>query len=282
MGKGTHLAIALYGYEEGGFLLNGKKRVVIDAGHGGTRDPGAVYYGRQEKDDVLNLAFAVGSILEQNGVDVVYTRVSDVYDTPFEKAQMGNNADADFFVSLHRNAVANPGTASGIMTLVYSDEGVPGELARAINKELARTGFQDLGVVERPGLVVLRRTEMPAVLVEAGFIDNPADNKKFDMQFDEIASAIASGILEVVNRQEETEGYYMVQTGAYRVRDLAEQQLVQLQSEGYPAYMVYENGYYYVRVGAYKNLDNAVEMEKDLRKVGYSTYIFSAGQEMEG
>ena len=53
-------------------------KVVIDAGHGGT-DPGAVYKGRQEKDDNLRLALAVGRILSQNGVDVVYTRTTDVY-----------------------------------------------------------------------------------------------------------------------------------------------------------------------------------------------------------
>ena len=53
-------------------------RVFIDPGHGGT-DPGAVHNGRQEKDDVLRLALAVGRILEDNGVDVVYSRTEDFY-----------------------------------------------------------------------------------------------------------------------------------------------------------------------------------------------------------
>ena len=53
-------------------------KVVVDAGHGGS-DPGAVYEGRQEKDDNLALALAVGSILAENGVDVVYTRTDDSY-----------------------------------------------------------------------------------------------------------------------------------------------------------------------------------------------------------
>ena len=55
-----------------------KKRVVIDAGHGGTTDPGAVYFGRQEKDDALKLALAAGDLLENRGFDVMYTRVDDV------------------------------------------------------------------------------------------------------------------------------------------------------------------------------------------------------------
>ena len=59
-------------------------KVVVDAGHGGS-DPGAVYEGRQEKDDNLALALAVGSILAENGVDVVYTRTDDSYETPFRR-----------------------------------------------------------------------------------------------------------------------------------------------------------------------------------------------------
>ena len=54
------------------------KRVIIDAGHGGS-DPGAVFEGRQEKDDALRLALAVGRILENAGVEVMYTRVTDVW-----------------------------------------------------------------------------------------------------------------------------------------------------------------------------------------------------------
>ena len=144
-------------------------KVIIDAGHGGA-DPGATYYGRQEKIDNLKLALAVGAILSRQGVDVVYTRVNDTYNTPFEKAQMGNHSGADYFISIHRNAMPVPGTASGVETLVYENSGVPALLAQNINSALSDTGFTNLGINERPGLVVLRRTEMPAVLVEAGFI----------------------------------------------------------------------------------------------------------------
>lgn len=152
------------------------KRVIIDAGHGG-EEPGAMYDGRREKDDTLRLALAIGQILENNGVDVVYTRTTDIYDTPLEKAQIANQSGADYFVSIHRNAFPVPGGASGAMTLVYQDAGVPAMLADNIQRNLVETGFRDLGVQERPGLIVLRKTQMPAVLVEAGFIDNPEDNR---------------------------------------------------------------------------------------------------------
>lgn len=174
-------------------------RVVIDAGHGGA-DWGATYENRKEKDDVLNLAFAVGDILRKNGIDVVYTRTSDVYDTPYEKAVMGNESGADFFISLHRNSTPTPNTSTGIETLVYKDEGIKAEMARNINRELADLGFVDRGVIERPNLVVLRRTQMPALLVEAGFINNDADNAKFDADFNLIANAIATGILDSLNQ----------------------------------------------------------------------------------
>ncbi len=174
--------------------------VIIDPGHGGM-DPGAVYQGRQEKDDNLRLALAVGELLAGQGVDVLYTRTDDVYDSPYRKAMIANESGADYLISFHRNASPNAGSASGIQTLVYADRGVAAQMARDINRELVALGFRDLGVIERPGLAVLRRSRMPAVLIETGFIDNEADNQKFDEEFEEIAAAIADGILETLRNE---------------------------------------------------------------------------------
>ena len=244
-------------------------KVMIDAGHGG-EDPGAVFEGRREKDDALRLALAVGEILEDNGVDVMYTRVTDVYDTPQEKAEIANRSEADYLVSIHRNAMPVPGTASGIMSLVYENGGTVGRLGANINRELAQTGFADLGVVERPGLIILRRSGMPAVLVEAGFIDNPEDNALFDRQFQEMAEAIAGGILETIREENEIRPeYYQVQVGAYRERAMAEEIARELSEQGYPAFYVSQDGYYKVRVGAFLNLDNAARMEMHLRQGGW-------------
>lgn len=247
--------------------------VVIDAGHGGS-DFGATYNGRKEKDDNLNLALAVGDILERNGVNVVYTRTEDVYNTPYEKALMGNNADADFFVSIHRNSVPQDNSSSGVETLVYNDAGVKAELARNINSNLASLGFGNRGVIERPNLVVLRRTNLPAVLVEAGFINNDKDNQLFDEKFNEIAQAIADGILETVDMNAAgNSNLYRVQVGAYNDRDNANRLVEQLQREGYPAFIMMNNGLYRVQVGAFKDMDNAVKMEQRLRNDGYNTFI---------
>lgn len=267
-------------------------RIVIDPGHGGS-DSGAVYEGRREKDDNLRLALAVGQILENRGADVVYTRTTDVYNTPFEKAMIGNNADADYFISFHRNAVPTPNTSSGIETLVFSNQGTAANIAENINTELAALGFNNRGVIERPNLVVLRRTRMPAVLVETGFIDNDADNAKFDAEFDQIAQAIADGIMNSVDISAGTGAMvydlpfppgrpcmplFRVQVGAYMNYNNAAATLDNLLSQNLPAFIIREDELYKVQVGAYEILDNAIRMERRMREAGYNTFIVSGCQ----
>lgn len=171
--------------------------VVLDAGHGGA-NPGAVYQGRQEKDDALSLTLAIGNILEANGVNVYYTRTTDVYETPLQKAQEANATGADYFVSIHRNSSPIPNQYTGIESLVYSPYGEAARLAANINEQLENVGYENQGVNQRQNLVVLRRTQMPAVLVEVGFINTDMDNQMFDDTFEETAQAIARGILETI------------------------------------------------------------------------------------
>ena len=180
------------------------RKVIIDAGHGG-QEPGAVYEGRQEKEDALQLAFDVGNALERRGISVSYTRVSDVYDSPYEKAAMANASDADIFLPIHRNAMPVPGIASGVENLVYEDSGTAGALGRNIGEALAEAGWTDLGVKERPGLVVLRNTKTPAVLVEVGFINNEKDNEFLDANMAATADAIADGVLKTFRELDEAE-----------------------------------------------------------------------------
>lgn len=257
--------------------------------HGGA-DPGAVYNGRQEKDDNLELALKVGKLLESQGIDVLYTRTEDVYQTPFEKAQIANRAGADYFISFHRNSSPEPNQYNGVETLVYDKSGLKLTMAENINGALEALGFKNLGVKARPGLVVLRRTRMPALLIETGFLNTDQDNALYDQKNQEIARAIANAILGTldletiedsekpappVQEPEEEDGavYYRVQTGAFRDRKNADQLLYELLDQGYPAFLLYENGYYKVQVGAFKVLANAILMEHRLRRAGYSTII---------
>lgn len=179
-------------------------KVIIDAGHGG-REPGAIYGDRKEKDDTLRLALAVGEILKKNGVDVVFTRTEDVYNSPYEKAQIANREGGDFLISIHRNASPEANQYSGVESLVFDRSGKKVELAENINRELEAAGYRNLGIKERPGLVILRRTQMPAVLVEVGFLNTDADNMLFDRNFEGIAEAIAQGVLETVREDTEAQ-----------------------------------------------------------------------------
>lgn len=255
--------------------------IMLDAGHGG-RDPGAVYNGRQEKDDALKLALAVGEILQNRGVDVEYTRTTDVYETPYEKAMEANQAGADLFVSIHRNSFPQDNAASGVESLVYDLSGLKLQIAEAIDEQLETVGFVNLGVKERPNLVVLKRTKMPAVLVEAGFVNSDADNRLFDENFEDIALAIAEGILDTLERnglveqgQETGEEGYRVQTGSFRSRAYAERLRNELLEQDFPAYIDEEEGYLRVRVGEYQTLEEAVKMERRLKTAGYPTVIVS-------
>ena len=268
-------------------------KVVMDAGHGGS-DPGAVSDGRREKDDNLALALAVGSILAENGVDVVYTRTDDTYETPFQKAQKGNQEGADLFISIHRNSSPEKDQYSGVETLLYDESGIKKELAENINRELAKEGFQNLGIRERPGLVVLRRTRMPAALIEVGFINTQTDNELLDQNFDGVVRAIADGILMTLRKNgllseenrstaleysEEPDGSehksfrYRVQTGAFRREENAWKLYQKLLKQCFPAEIGKDEDFFLVWVGNYEKLDNAVKMEQKLKHLGYAAYI---------
>lgn len=245
--------------------------IILDAGHGGM-DNGAVYNGRKEKDDALRITLAVGERLENAGYNVLYTRTTDRYDTPFQKAQIANNSGADYFISFHRNSGEVPNTYNGVQALVYADNTRAAQIGEDILNQLVALGFRDLGVVERPGLVVLRRTNMPAVLMELGFINNDNDNRIFDQQFDEMADAIVRGIeqgipLTQVPRE------YGVQVGLFQYESNARYLQEQLQDMGYTVTMRRDNPYYAVIVGREPTLEDAAELQSQLRQQGYETLV---------
>lgn len=247
--------------------------IVIDAGHGGF-DSGATYQGRREKDDTLRLALAVGEILKQDGFEVYFTRTTDEYQSPYEKARIANATGAGYFVSLHRNSSPVPNTYQGVQTLVYQENQVVNDIASSINSQLENVGFQNLGIEERPGLVVLRRTEMPAVLVEVGFINSDEDNRIFDQNFSEIAQAIAAGIEEGIREaQGEAERNYGVQVGLFQYYSNAQYLQQQLQELGYTVQIRKEGPYYAVIVGIEPSLEMAVSLQNRLREMGYDTLV---------
>lgn len=272
-------------------------KIVIDAGHGGY-DAGATYNGRKEKDDTLALALAVGEILEAQGYDVIYTRVEDVYDSPVQKARIGNESGADFFVSIHRNSSPSPNQYNGVQTLVYNNTGLKAAMAENVNNELGKVGYRNINVVERPDLAVLRRTKMPAILVEAGFINSDADNNLLDTKFSETAEAIARGIDETIRdagytavqmvneyygisrtvpafaeKQPQESAGYQILVGIYRAYGTASYQANRFINAGYDAMVYEDDGLYQVRVGNYDTIEDALIAQRELRDRGYDTLI---------
>lgn len=256
-------------------------KIIIDAGHGGY-DNGATYNGRKEKDDNLALALAVGEVLADSGLDVGFTRVDDVYQSPVEKARIANQMDGDFFVSIHRNSSPVPNTYSGVQSLIFEEGGIANQMADNINREMEQVGFNNLGTSVRRNLAVLRRTDMPAVLVEAGFINTDADNALFDSKFPEMAQAIADGIIGTLIQSGELEfedvdedEIYRVQTGLFRNRANADAMAAQLRNLGFPVAIEMFNDLYAVKVGEHDDLEDATELEQRLRRMGYDTLIVS-------
>lgn len=251
------------------------KSIVLDAGHGG-RDNGAVYEDMVEKNDNLRIVLALGQELENRGFEVYYTRTTDVYQTPFEKAEIANETNADVFLSVHRNSGVNPGEYSGVESLVYKKEGLALELAENINGALGLIGFDEIGVFAEPGIIVLRKTKMPAVLAEVGFINEEGDNRLLNENFDDVVMALADavqGTLEPEVYPAGTGGFFQVQIGSYASREEASAAMQQVSGEGFPAMVDTRNRAYRVVVGRYQELDNAVLMERVLRNHGYATKI---------
>ncbi len=245
--------------------------IILDAGHGGY-DNGASFRGRREKDDTLLVTLAVGQRLEDAGYNVLYTRTTDRYDSPLEKAQIANRSGADYFISFHRNSGVNPNTYNGTQALVYEANTEAARLGESINDELVKFGFKDLGVDERPGLVVLRRTQMPAVLMELGFINNDMDNQMFDQRFDEMVDAIVQGVENALPLGNAGNGYG-VQVGLFRYEPNARYLEEQLEDMGYFAQVRWEDPYYAVVVGNEATLEEAASLQAQLRQDGYDTLV---------
>ena len=181
-------------------------KIYLDQGHN-PRDynTGAEGNGFYEQDLTYRIGILLYDLLRANGnFDVRLSRPTP--DTILgtnnssslsERVREANAFGADVFISLHTNAAANP-NASGSEALIYRrGSSVALGLAEDILENLNLvTGLRNRGVIERPGLYVLRRTNMPAVLVEMGFITNPGDAELIVNSPDLFALGIYRGIVD--------------------------------------------------------------------------------------
>jgi N-acetylmuramoyl-L-alanine amidase len=167
--------------------------VVIDAGHGGFDRGGIPGQRVAEKTMTLDVAQRLKQVLQDNGYRVVMTRDSDVFVPLPVRVAIANSYRNAIFICIHFNA-APRGGANGIETYFYSPESW--SLASAVHYYVSRGAPSSNRGVRRRGYYVLRRTRIPAVLVECGFLTNPTEAQyaQSTLYRQQLADEIARGI----------------------------------------------------------------------------------------
>jgi N-acetylmuramoyl-L-alanine amidase len=228
-------------------------RIVLDAGHGGN-DPGAVANGLKEKDLTLTIVKHIGRLLgEYEGVEVHYTRTDDRFLELSERAAIANKLNADYFISVHINAGGGTGFESYIhngnvsaATIAYQNV-IHAEIMKAIGN------VKDRGK-KRANYAVLRLTNMPAILTENLFIDNPNDATK--LKSEQFLLQVAHGHVQGIVK-------------AFGLKKKAQPKPTPSQ----PQQKSSDKKLYRVQVGAFTEKENAERLAEELKKKGYPTII---------
>ena len=183
-------------------------KIFIDQGHNPQNpNSGAEGNGLREQDLTYQIGVALANLINLN--PSLEARLS----RPTPSTQLGtsnasslaarvndaNSWGADYFISLHANA-SSASSASGIEGYVYSLDSIAEELSDDIVENLSEaTGLRNRGVFARPSLYVLRKTAMPATLIELGYITNATDATLMEENPELFARGIYNGILEFLN-----------------------------------------------------------------------------------
>ena len=180
-------------------------KIYIDQGHNPENpNAGAVGNGLREQDITYRVGEALAELLRADPAFEVRlsrptptTSLGSSNSTSLRaRVEDANAWGADYFISIHTNASENP-SVSGTEAFAYSRPSRAFTLGEDIIKGItAITGLRDRGMKVRPGLYVLKRTAMPAVLVELGFISNPGDAALMNENPELFARGIYNGILE--------------------------------------------------------------------------------------
>jgi N-acetylmuramoyl-L-alanine amidase len=179
--------------------------VMIDPGHGG-KDPGAIGVNNlREIDVIFPIALQVSEILKKNGVTVQLTRDRDYFVGLDERVQMSAQAKADIFVSIHANSIDNRPDVHGLETYHYN---IGEDLANTVHNRIINVFNNDLKIplndrrIRSARFLVLRKSNIPAILVETGYLSSPEEVVQLGKaQYQtNMAQAIAQGILEYIKK----------------------------------------------------------------------------------
>lgn len=221
--------------------------VCIDAGHGkttpGKRSPDNSFF---EYEFNRYVASRIKYHLERHNVSVLLTAPDDTDVGLTTRCTIANNAKADIFVSIHANAYGNgkEWTTPGGWEVFYSEGSKEGsKLAQAIyDANIPEIGLKDRGIKTTSEFTVVRKTKMPAVLIEHFFFTNKEELLKCNsLEFREKFAVLdVKGILDYLNiewidEKVESEIQYTVQVGLFNEKQNAIQLRSKLIADGYQA-----------------------------------------------
>ena len=181
------------------YSSSNKKRVVLDAGHGGT-DTGAIGGGINEKDITLDVAKRVEKLLKQKGYEVKMTRVDDTFVSLQKRVEISEAYTPDIFVSIHVNSSVKP-EITGVETHYYHQESM--QLAQTVHSSFASAVHSPNRGLFKSKFYVINHTTSPAILVEIGFISNSDERTALtgESRKQATAKSIADGIQEYFKLQ---------------------------------------------------------------------------------
>ena len=194
----------------------------LDFGHGG-KDPGALgYNSTKESNTVLKIGMIIKANLEEAFEKVITTRETDKYYSLDYRSQLANKCNCDYFVSLHMNSSTNK-SAKGCEVWVYDKSSKVYPLAKTICSNLSKTiNTPNRGVKISKDFFVLRKTKMPALLIEIDFISNSVveNNLASPKYIKDIADSISSSLLSFVDKsiidEMSNSNFYRVCVGAFK------------------------------------------------------------------
>lgn len=267
-------------------------KIAIDAGHGlytaGKRcmkslDP------NETREWVLNskIAEKLESLLNNYNCEVLRTddKTGNTDVDLYTRCKLANNWKADIFISIHHNAGAGGTTAGGTVMYYYSflaERQAQGKrLYDAIVKETKLVGNRYDKIVNYPFYVV-KNTNMPAFLLENGFMDSSIDVPV--ILTDSHATKTANGILNFLvkeynltkkNNSSDSvqKKYYRCQCGVFSVKGNADKLKAKLKAAGFDAVINNIDNKYYVQIGAYSKKENAEKAAAEVKSKGFDAFI---------
>jgi N-acetylmuramoyl-L-alanine amidase len=172
--RGYSIAIVAIFLSLAPIAFSQSRTIVIDAGHGGHDRGGVPYQRLGEKGLTLDVAQRLRGVLQSQGYRVIMTRNSDVFIPLGTRVALANSYRGATFVSIHFNSSRRAG-ANGVETYYYRSDSA--SLAASIHRNVVAGAPSENRGIRRRGFFVLRRTAIPSVLVECGFLTNPTEGR---------------------------------------------------------------------------------------------------------